>query len=175
MALSPSNRYSKPYRNWLSAGAKGYKPFNGFIGGDVAYGPRVVSLASLQFNFVGVPANGSSVQIPDGPPNSPGTPTLNFVYTYSGAPGPGIIPLVAGGGTAAQAAAATQLAMAAQLTKWTVTNPSAIIVLLVQKQPGISPSPIFTGATNISVVASLSAIGNVLPGRSGKIYSIMPG
>jgi len=94
-----------------------YKPFNQYISGSQAYGIGGPSAQVATFVFSAAPADLSQITVPDGPVNQPGGPNLKtFTFTYSGSPGAGIIPLVAGGGTAAQAATAAYNAMLSQLT-----------------------------------------------------------
>lgn len=162
--------YAKPtgYKySGLTAGASRYKPNNGFISGNQNYAPGAPNKAVKVYNFVGTPANASTFAVQDGPPNSPGSPTKTFTFTWAGSAGPGIIPLVAGGGTAAQAAVAAAAALSGQLTNWTViVNGTALS--LTQKQKGINPTTTAGAGSNMSLVSgTASAPTTVLPGRAG--------
>ncbi len=160
----------------LISGSQRYKPFNmglaangqGLIQGNTSYSPAVPSMR-VPYSFSAAPANNATITIPDGPTNRV------FTFTYAGSPGAGVIPLVAGGGTAAQAATASQVAMAAQLRNWVVTNPSSAVLVLVSRNgynPGISN---FVTPANITLGAWTSLLGNVLPARFGKNYAFLPG
>jgi hypothetical protein len=161
-------RYAKPSGYRSLSQPIGYKVFNNYISGDQYYSPSAPSKYSISYNFVGAPANGSQIQVQDGP-------TLKtFTYTYSGSPGAGIIPLVAGGGTAAQAATAAQVAMAAQLTYWTVTNPSSAALTMVNNLRGQNVAPVRVGTTNMSPVGGASPTWSaVLPARVGQMLGIL--
>ena len=167
--------YPKPtgYRYaGLTTGSRKYLPFNNFASGNMAYAPGSPSAKSVSFTFSAAPANGSSLTIFNGVTN------VAFTYTYSGSPGAGVIPLVAGGGTAAQAATATQVALAAQLTNWTVTNPSAGQVQLVYKIRGIDGFFSSTGTLNLAAPGFIIAgptFPSVLPARFGKNYAFLSG
>jgi hypothetical protein len=170
--------YAKPtgYKySGLTAGASRYKPNNGFISGNQNYAPGAPNKKSITYNFVGAPANASTFTVQDGPPNSPGSPTRVFTFTWGGSAGTGVIPLVAGGGTAAQAAVAAQAALSGQLTTWTVTvNGTAIS--LVQKQKGINPTTTPSGTSNMNAVTGVtSAPTTVLPGRAGRTGATLQG
>jgi hypothetical protein len=164
----------------LQNGASAYKPNNYFKSGGMAYGPGEAGHLEIVLTFGGVPVDLSNLEIKDGLPQDPATPTTTFTYTYGGAPGAGIIPLVGGGGTAAQAAAATQLALSAQLDNWDVTiDPGTpLVVLLTYKHLGANiETPIEeNGDTNI-VFANLGVqtFGQLFPGRVGRMYCSLPG
>jgi len=151
-----------------------YTPFNqvssavGIFGGNMSYAPGLPSIR-VPFNFSAAPPDLSTFHIPDG------ATVKIFTFTYSGSPGAGIIPLVAGGGTAAQAATASQVALASQLTKWTVTNPSAGVLVLVSKLGYVPNTSNFTMATNLTMGAFLISFAPVVPGRFGKNYCFLPG
>lgn len=152
----------------LVAGSQSYKPFNNYLSGSMRYAPNRPQRQSLSLTFNAAPANGSQLVIQDGPPNSPGSSTKTFTFTYSGSPGAGIIPLVAGGGTAAQAATATQVALAAQLSTWDVTNPAAGQVIMTQRQRGVTDTVTTVGTTNITFVVLANAVfRRVLPALVG--------
>ncbi len=163
---------------WLTNGIF-RKINNGFVSGSQNYGAGSPSAEVLTITFSGAPADGTSgLAVPDGI-NGSGTPTTNFTYHWAGAPGAGLIPLVGGGGTAAQAATATQVALAAQLNNWTVTNPSSGVVKMVMKQKGFNISAaaiagFLTGVTNAVLVATGRTFGLVIPGRFGKNYCTLP-
>lgn len=170
--------YAKPtgYKySGLTAGASRYKPNNGFISGNQNYAPGAPNKKSTTYNFVGAPANASILTIQDGPPNSPGSPTRVFTFTWAGSPGTGVIPLVGGGGTAAQAAAAARLALAAQLTTWTVSGTGTGLIL-TQNQKGINPTVVAGAGSNMNnVTGVVSAPTTVLPGRAGLIGCTLQG
>lgn len=149
----------------LATGSQSYVPFNGFRSG---FGPVVMTSEVLTLTFSDKPDDGSGFEIQD--PEG----LVAFEYVYGGSPASNIIPLVSGGGTAAQAATATQVALAAQLVSWIVTNPSAGVVVLVQKQKGVSPDITLTDDPNITVDTDLATFSNVLPGRFGKNYCFLP-
>ncbi len=165
-------RYSKPigYNTMgLTSQRNVYKPFNGFASGSGAYAPGNYSAQTNTLAFTGTPANGSQITVPDGPVNQPSTPNLKtFTFTWAGSPGAGIIPLVAGGGTAAQAATAASVALAAQLTNWSVALTAATVVRLTSLQPSVNVSSGLVGATNITLTTVLSAIRAVLPCIRGR-------
>jgi len=151
---------------------------NGYVSGSQNYGAGAPSAERITLTFASAPANGSSLAVPDGI-NGSGTPTRTFTFTYGGSPGSGIIPLVSGGGTAAQAATATQVALAAQLTNWTVTNPSSGVVVMVRNQKGFNTTAaqrtaFLVGTTNITLGDTQSSFGLVVPGRFGKNYCTFP-
>ncbi len=151
---------------------------NGFVSGSQNYGAGAPTAEILTLTFTAAPADTSGLAVPDGI-NGSGTPTKSFTFTYAGSPGTGIIPLVSGGGTAAQAATATQVALAAQLTNWTVTNPSPGVVKMVMNQRGFNLSAaqitaFRTGTTNITLGNNGATFGLVVPGRFGKNYCTLP-
>jgi hypothetical protein len=167
--------YAKPagykYAGLIN-GATRYRPFNNFLSGNMRYAPNRPTRMSLDFNFTGTPANGSQITVPDGPPNQPGGPNLKtFTFTYGASPGAGIIPLVGGGGTAAQAATAATAALAAQLTNWITSNPSAGHMTITANQRGVNSGPGLVGSTNITISTLVAvAFRQVLPGRiAGKV------
>lgn len=171
----PSQRgYSTTWLANASPAAAVYKPFNGYmLSGAQSYAPWAPSRGTiLNLTFSAPPADGEQLMVLDGPPNAPGTPTDAFTYVYGGSPGVGIIPLVSGGGTAAQAATATQVALAAQLNNWIVTNPSSGVVTLQSKYKGLNLTAAQI-ATMIGTIAGLAIVQlkatptPVLPGRRG--------
>lgn len=151
-----------------------YKPNNGYmLSGNQRYAPFAPARGQiLTLTFTAAPADGKVLTVLDGVPNSPGTPALGFTYTYGGSPGAGIIPLVGGGGTAAQAATATQVALAAQVTNWIVTNPSAGVVQMQSRFKGLNLT-VAQVVTMLGTIANLTiALTNatqalVVPGRAG--------
>lgn len=174
----------------LAASLKGYatswltnrffaKPNNGFVSGNMNYAAGSPTATILTLTFSAAPADLSSLNFPDTPTIRPGNPLYAFTFTYSGAPGAHIIPLVAGGGTANQAATATQVALAAQLTNWTVTNPVAGQVKMVARQRGLTLTAaqlaaIRVGVTNVTIVQTAPSFGLIIPGRFGRNYCILP-
>lgn len=162
-------------------GASRYKPYNGALSGSQGYAPWAFGAQVLTLTFSAAPADTSQLIIPEGPPNNPGTPSLMFTYTYGGSPGSGVIPLVSGGGTAAQAATATVTALLAQpITKWTPTNPSAGVVQLRAKQRGVNLTAaqiaaMLSGTTHITITQTPASQALVVPGSAGRVYSTMPG
>lgn len=174
--------------SWMtSSPAFKYRPYNNFPSGSMAYVPGGASspeVITITFDFI--PDDLSVMTVPDGVGQAAGVPTTNFTYTYNGAPGAGIIPLVAGGGTAAQAATATQVALAAQLTNWAVTNPSAGVVVMTRLQAGFNLTAAELAALTadlintpnessaVTVGVTESSFGLIIPGRFGKNYCILP-
>ncbi len=135
--------YAKPtgYKySGLTAGATRYKPNNGFLSGNMNYAPGAPTAKRSVFAFSAAPGNASTLTVQDGAPNNPASPARVFTFTWAGAPGTGVIPLVAGGGTATQAAAAAAVALNAQLTGWTATA-NGTSLTLVQKQKVLFCSP----------------------------------
>lgn len=169
-----NNHYTKPpgYRTYIARGASRYRPFNGYIGPSIA---RYASNQSATLTFSAAPTNSSTMTVDDGPPQSSNNPARVFTFTYAGSPGAGVIPLVAGGGTAAQAATAAQVALSAQLTNWVVSNPSAGVLVLERQQPGVSAVVSRTDSTNIALSFSTAVSLTVHPGRFGKNYAFLPG
>jgi hypothetical protein len=151
-----------------------YRPWNGFVSGDRRLSPIISTFRQLTLTFSAAPDDLSEIDVEDGGAQEPSETPRNFVFTYNGSPGAGIIPLVAGGGTAAQAATATQVAFEAQLANWTVTNPSAGVVVMVSRWPGINPSIALVGDPNIGISTLSAIIGASLPGRFGKNYCFLP-
>lgn len=159
-------RYSKPpgYSTlFLINGNKGrtYKPWNGYVSGDNSYSPGRYSLSTTSMTFSAAPANNSQLTVQDG------SVLKTFTFTYSGSPGPGIIPLVAGGGTAAQAANATQVALAAQLTYWTASISAPTVAVITSTVRGPVTGPGSVGSTNITFTTIVSTLGIPVPGRVG--------
>jgi hypothetical protein len=156
------------------------KPYNKAILGNQAYAPGAPIGLDVTFTFTAAPANLSTITIPDD--NSafnPGAPRL-YTFTYSGAPGTGVIPLVAGGGTAAQAAAAAAQALgvfaASKLLYWTVSNPTATSLRLVSQLKGKLINIVLGGVTNMTTVVNQQAgFAPILPGRFGKNYCFLNG
>lgn len=167
-----NNHYSKPPGYRTIAAPSRYKPFNGFIGPSIA---RYASSQSSTLTFSAAPTDTSTITVNDGPPQASSTPTTVFTFAYAGAPGAGVIPLVAGGGTAAQAATAAQVALAAQLTNWRVTNPSAGVLVLERKQPGVAAVVSRSDAAHIAIAFSAAVSLALLPGKFGRSYCFLPG
>lgn len=158
----------------LVNGAKGYVPNNGFPNN---YGVPP-SAEVLTFTFSAAPNDNDTLDIPDWQGNTD-TPTRTFTFVYGGSPGAGTIPLVGGGGTAAQAATAAQVALSAQLNYWTVTNPSDGVLVLTWKSKGFNLSDtaitaILTGAHNITLDETLASPAEVVPGSFGKTFATLP-
>lgn len=170
------SRYAMPAGYRRIAAPAGYKIFNNFRSGSKWYAPGApTGFFSEIFNFVGAPANGSQIIVPDGPIGNPNGTLRTFTFTWAGSPGAGIIPLVAGGGTAAQAATAAQVAMSAQLSHWDVDNPSSAVLTLLQNQQGVSTPTTRVGTTNMSLVNGTSVSpGAFVPARIGRIFAAMP-
>ncbi len=173
--------------SWLTSRASRYKQYNGFVSGGIAYVPgSPTSGEIITITFIAVPDDGSIMAVPDGVGASAGIPTKNFNYDYAGAPGFQVIPLVAGGGTTAQAATATQVSLAQYLDNWTVTNPSAGVVRMQRNQVGFNltaaelaamtadliNTPIEGSAVTVGVTES--SFGTIIPGRFGRNYCILP-
>jgi len=170
------SRYSKPAGYRTIAQPAGYKIFNNFTSGSKWYAPGApTGFFSTSYNFVGAPANGSQIIVPDGPLGSPNSVLTTLTFTWGGSPGPGVIPLVAGGGTAAQAAAATALAFEDLITHWLAENPSGSSLTLTQMQQGISTPLTLVGTTNMNAVTGNPVVnGAFVVGRFGKNYAVMP-
>jgi hypothetical protein len=151
-----------------------FRPWNGFVSGDRRLSPIISTFRTLTLTFSAAPDDLSEIDVPDGGAQEPGQADTNFVFTWGGAPGAGIIPLVGGGGTAAQAATATSVAFNTQLVNWTVTNPSAGVVVMVSRWPGINPGITLTGVTNIGQTILAAVLGASLPGRFGKNFCFLP-
>ena len=170
--------YTKPvgYNTLFLAYASGiYRPYNDFVSGmSMAYSPAVGNERRLTLTFSAAPDDLSGLAVDDGSPANPGQLPTSLIYTWAGSPGAGIIPLVAGGGTAAQAATATQVAMAAQLDNWIVTNPSAGVVVMVYQFDGLNPEVDQLGDPNVGISLISGAFGATLPGRFGKNFCFMP-
>jgi len=164
----------------LTAGAARYKRFNNAVTGSMGYSAGAPSKERLILTFSAAPADGSGLSIPNGPPNAPNSPAVVFTFVYGGSPGAGIIPLVGGGGTAAQAAAAAQVAIAAQVSHWVATNPSAGELDLVSVYPGLKvpdsviSGGILIGTTNITITDNPPSFGQLVPGGGGKRFSFLP-
>jgi hypothetical protein len=166
-------RYNKPagYNTlWLINGVKGqsYKLNNGFLSGNERYAPSRYGFQVSTLTFSAAPADGSQITVPDGPAG-----LKTFTFTYGGAPGAGIIPLVGGGGTAAQAATATQVALEAQLSNWTATNPSAGITVLTSKIRGYNLGVGLVGNTHITISLVLATLTQALPARFGRSFCFL--
>jgi hypothetical protein len=171
--------YPKPigYKySGLTKGSQSYKRFNNAAAQATPYLPGAPSAFSSTFNFTGVPANNSTIVIQDiGATNQPFNRT--FTFTYAGSPGAGIIPLVAGGGTIAQATVAAALALNAQLNNWVVTS-SPTSLTFRSKQIGISLTitPSSAPNANMSLVNGVAPTFNlVLPARFGKNHAFLSG
>jgi hypothetical protein len=165
---------------------RSYKPYNGYVSGSQAYAPGAPSHQALTITFLAIPNDGTDLVVPDGPGNNPGGDLVTFTYDYGGAPGAGVIPLLAGGGNATQAAAATVAVLQAQLSNWTVTTPSAGVVKMVYNPAGFNLSSdlieemtvdmINTGLEGPATSTSTLLAGSsaVLPGRFGVNYCFLP-
>lgn len=152
-----------------------YRPNNGALNSQVMrYGPVLNTKRRLTITFSAAPDDLSELHVQDGSYGALDTPTRDFVFTYGGSPGTGVIPLVMGGGTAAQAATATFTALAAELTHWDVSNPSAGVVVLESHLAGVNPTLTDTGDTNTGVSILAADVGVVLPGKFGKNYCYLP-
>lgn len=153
-----------------------YRAFNGYVSGSGYYAPTRFSFQTVTFTFGGAPANLSQITVPDGPNNQPSTPNLKtFTFTWAGSPGAGIIPLVGGGGTAAQAATASMTALNAQLTNWVATNPSSGVMVLTSRLRGMNVGPGLVGATGITLTTVLAGLTKALPGAAGKVKAWLSG
>ncbi len=167
-----TNRYSLPggYLNTVSqllANALGYKRNNGFQGPQ--YSPNAPGIQIVTLTFSAAPADNSTLIISDIDANGLLT-TVNFTYHWGGASGAGNIPLVAGGGTAAQAATATQVALAAQLSAraWVVTNTTVNRVTFTGLIPGYNVAIPFGGNQATGIFAQNAAtLGRTLPASVG--------
>lgn len=163
--------YAKPagYATISLTGVSRYRPFNNFLSGNVRYAPNRPTRLSVNLAFGATPANGSQIVMPIGSPANPTNLTLTF--TYNGSPGPGIIPLVSGGGTAAQAATAAALAIAQQAPNWTANNNASANVILTANVRGVNLSPSLVGSTNITL-STLVAVTfrQVIPAILGKVF-----
>lgn len=169
-------RYKLPPGYKRQAQPAGYKVFNNFNSGSKWYAPGApTGFFSVTYNFVGTPANGSQLIVPDGPIGNPNAVLKTFTFTWAGSPGAGIIPLVAGGGTAAQAATAAATALNAQLTNWTATNGGSGVLTMDQEQQGISTPITRVGTTNMSPVTGTAVeAGAIVPGCFGKVKALLP-
>lgn len=148
----------------LAIGSQSYKPFNGYRQG---FGPVQITSEVFTLTFSAAPDDGSGFNID--------FPTIAFAYAYGGSPGAGVIPLVMGGGTAAQAATATQVALAAQIgDDWEVTNPSSGVVVMSPRQKGRVVTFDIDLDPNFTVETDLPTFSNVIPGKFGKNYCFMP-
>jgi hypothetical protein len=130
--------------------------------GGAPYTPGSADSQRITITFSAAPANGSSIIIPDG------SVTRTFLFTYSGSPGVGVIPLVAGGGTATQTAVAAQAALDAQLTSWDVTTNGGTALILVSRIPARAAVITGTQATGAQVNVSASTTG-LVPAAFGKM------
>jgi len=156
--------YAKPigYRIMNSPG--GYKIFNDYPSA-LYYSPNRPR-RSFPYFFTAAPDNGSGISIPG---------FGIFTFTWGGAPGAGIIPLVGGGGTADQAATAAQVALSAQLPGWSVTNPSAATLVLMSP-PGTLPTVTLLLDPNMDLGSNGAfTFAGVVPGRFGQNYCFMAG
>ncbi len=154
-----SNRYTKPAGYRTITPPSRYRPFNGFMGGDQRSGPRLITAQSATLTFSAAPADLSTLTIG----------STVFTYRWNGSPGAGTIVLVAGGGTAAQAATATQAILAAQLTTWTATLTAANVVTITNTVMGTIVA-LQQALANITIANTASAIGNVLCAKLGRIF-----
>lgn len=181
MYRKPTGYNTLAFVNGLNG--RSYKVNNGFANGQS--GPGAPSSLILTYTFLAVPDDGTQWEIPEGPGNNPGALITPLQYDYAGAPGTGIIPLVAGGGTVAQCVTATMNVMNAQLDQWIASSPSASVLVLTYKNAGINIDSALvadmaadllnTGlegpATSLSSV--LAGPTAVLPGRFGKNYCFL--
>ena len=162
----------------LTNGTQGYKRFNNAASQAIPYLPGPPKALSKTYQFTAAPADTATLQIQDvGPLTSNVLITRTFTYHYAGAPGTGLIPLVAGGGTAAQAAAATKLALDAQLNNWVITVLSDVITF-TSKQPGVNftITPSTSPAAHMNLLTGVSpTFGLILPARFGKSCAILSG
>jgi hypothetical protein len=166
--------YPKPPGYNVQTPPAGYKVFNNYISGSQNYAPGSPSAQRVTFTFSAAPDDLSQITVPDGPVNLPGGPNVKtFTFTYGGSPGAGIIPLVMGGGTAAQAATAAYTAMLAQLENWTPTNPTPTVLVLESLQRGVTLGPGLVGNTHAALSGVASTFGEVLPARFGKNYAVL--
>jgi len=163
--------YRKPagYRvGNLITGAQRYKRYNNSLAGAIPYLPGAPSAKTETYNFTAAPADTSTLTLGG----------VVFTFTYGGAPGAGIIPLVGGGGTAAQAAAATKLAVETQLPNvWSVTVATSFATFTA-RQIGINPAitPSVAPASNMAAITGTpSTFGNLLPARFGKSGAFVSG
>jgi len=152
----------------LIVGAQRYKRYNNALQQAIPYLPGAPNAFTATYNFTAAPADTSTLTIGG----------VVFTFTWAGAPGAGIIPLVAGGGTAAQAAAATKLAVETQLPGiWTVTV-ATTFATFIARQIGINPviTPSVAPASNMAAITGLpSTFGNLLPARFGKVGAFVSG
>jgi len=151
-------------------GAIRYKAFSGSLNAAKSSSIGSPTKEVLTLTFSAAPENNSVINVPDSNAAEFNTVT-QFTYVYGGSPGAGVIPLVSGGGTAAQAATATQVALAAQLGGWDVTNPSAGVVVLVNRLPGFNVF-ITSGSIHILNMTEKAALsfGQQVPGRFGRNF-----
>lgn len=162
MTILASNRYVKPsgYRTITPPSA--YKPFNGYLGGDKTWGPRLVTAQSLGLLFAGVPADLSVLTIEG----------QAFTFKWNVPSSPGVIPLVAGGGTIAQAATSALTVLGDELVGWTVTQTASDILRATKNEVGENASWLQVN-TNITISNNLFVIGNVLPAKAGKCFGVL--
>lgn len=165
---------------------RSYVPNNGFVSGSMAYAAGAPGSQVITITFLAVPDDTTQWEVPDGPGNNPGNFIAPFQYDYAGAPGTGIIPLLAGGGTITACTAATAAVLNAQLNNWTVTNPTNDTVVMTYTPKGFNVSSALLAAMVADLIntglegpaTALSALlagpSGVLPGRFGKNYCILP-
>lgn len=170
--------YPKPagYKySGLTAGASKYKPNNGSLSGNSRYAPGAPTAQRRVYNFTAAPGDLSTLTVGDGPANDPDSPASVFTFTWNGAPGAGVIPLVAGGGTAAQAAVAATNVLNAQLDNWTV-EVSVDTISMTRKDVGVNSTVTPQVAANMNLVNSVTAAPTaVLPGRVGNLSCTLAG
>lgn len=169
------------YRAPGLSGAQRYLRNNGYVGGSIAYsGPPTQEIVTFTWNGVEPPDDGSEITIPDGPPSDPDTPTKVFEFEYEGTPGPGVIPLAMGGGTPTAAVTAAFDVLTAQLDNWTVTRPSALVLVLTYNGPGLNPEITYSDDLEFTIQATAVVTPGgyqqllMTPGRFGKNYAFMP-
>ncbi len=171
LAKPPGYKYAG-----LTNGAKGYKRFNNAAAQATPYLPGTPKAFSATYQFTAAPADTSTLSIQDiGPSNT--LITKLFTYHWAGSPGAGLIPLVGGGGTAAQAAAATKLALDAQLNNW-IISVLVDVITFTAKQVGVSYTitPSSSPAAHMNLLTGVSpTFGLVLPARFGKNYALLSG
>ncbi len=162
----------------LTNGAQGYKRFNNAGSQAIPYLPGPPKAFSATYQFTAAPADTATLQIQDvGPLTSNVLLTRTFTYHYAGSIGTGLIPLVAGGGTAAQAAAATKTALDSQLSNWIITVVSDVITF-TSKQTGVSYTitPGTSPASNMNLLTGVApTFGLILPARFGKGLALLSG
>lgn len=160
---------------FLYAGNNVFRPYNRFLSGGMRYAPAAPTAQVHTLTFSAAPDDTSALLIPDVNPVTGVMSVITMTFTYAGSPGAGIIPLVAGGGTAAQAATAAMTAIQAQpFYSWIATNPSAGVLKLTSRPLGARSAPGLSGTTNATLATTESVFGRAIPGRFGKNYCYLP-